>query len=115
MTGRQKVLKVFGILEIISAVLAAVGAIAGGTAMPWLSVVVSLLSAHLLLAAAKDASKVGGAWVILLLNLVLSVAELAFAVSGGADGATLLGAIISIIINLIGFIAANNVKKQRKK
>ena len=77
--------------------------------------VVSLLAAYLLLAAAKDASRIGGAWIFVLVSLILSIAELGFAVSGGGDAAALIAPIIAIVLNLIAFIAANNVKKQYKR
>ena len=60
MSGSQKVLKVFGILELISGILGVIGALMGGaSAVSWTSAVVSLLAAYLLLTAAKDASKIG--------------------------------------------------------
>ena len=60
MSNSQKVLRVFGILEIAMAVPAAVGAVQAGGIMPWVSVIVSLLTGYLLLVAAKDASKISG-------------------------------------------------------
>lgn len=115
MSGSQKVLKVFGILELLMAIFAVVSAVQSGGVSPWLSVVVSLLAAYLLLAAAKDASKVMGAWLILLVDLVLSILELVFALSGGKGTMVIVASVIAIVLNLIAFIAANNVKKQANK
>ena len=115
MSKSQKVLRVFGILEIVQAVLYAVEAVQGGSISGWINVVVSLLAAYLLLAAAKDASKAGGAWIILLVDVILSVLELVFALNGGADGTMIVSVGIAIVLNLIAFIAANNVKKQGKR
>ena len=116
MSGSQKVLRVFGVLELIGAILGVVGAVMGGAAaVSWTSVVVSLLAAYLLLAAAKDASKIGGAWIWVLVSLILSIADLGFAISGGGDAAVLIAPIIALVLNLIAFIAANNVKKQYRK
>lgn len=119
MSGSQKVLRVFGILELIGGVLGAVGAVSSafagvGAAVSWGSVIISFLAGYLLLAASKDASKVGGAWLIVLVDLVLSVLELLFAFNSG-KGASTAGAVIAIVLNLIVFIAANNVKKQAGK
>ena len=63
---------------------------------------------------AKDAKKAGGAWLITLVDLILSIAELGLGLSGGADGSLFIGCGIAIVLNLIAFIAANNVKKQGK-
>lgn len=114
MSGSQKLLKVFGVLELLIAVYYAVMGLMGGSIPSLISAVLYLLAGILLLAAAKDAKKAGGAWLITLVDLILSVAEFGFALSGGADAATFLGCIVAIILNLIAFIAANNVKKQGK-
>lgn len=115
MSKSQKVLKVFGILELVVAVFGVFIALQGGGAVGWSSFGFSLLTAILLLQAAKDASKVTGAWLFVLVALILSVAELVLALNGGADKVTIIGAVVAIILNLIAFIAANNVKKQAKK
>ncbi len=113
MSGSQKVLRVFGIVEILMAIFAVAGALMGGSIM-WGNAAFSLLSAVLLLEAAKDAGKATGAWLILLVDLVLSVLELVFALQDGS-GEIALGAGVAIVLNLIAFIAANNVKKQAKR
>ena len=59
MSGSQKTLRVFGIIEIISAVLNAVSAFQGA-ATSWLTVASSLLAGYLLLAAAKNPEKMDG-------------------------------------------------------
>ena len=115
MSGSQKTLRVFGILELLLAIGGAVFAITGGEPISWLSVVASLLAAYLLLAAAKDARKAGGAWTITLLELILSILSMVLSFAGGgADGTVIVGSVIAILVNLIAFIAANNVKKQGK-
>ena len=115
MSGSQKTLRVFGILELLLAIGGAVFAITSGEPISWLSVVASLLAAYLLLAAAKDARKAGGAWAITLLELILSILSTILSLSGGdADGAVIAGSAVAILVNLIAFIAANNVKKQAK-
>ena len=114
MSGSQKVLRTFGIIEIVVAVLGTVGAVMSGELTALFSVAASVLAAILLLMAAKDATKVGGAWIILLVDLILSVAWLVLALSSGADGTSIAGNGVAIVINLIGFIAANNVKKQAR-
>lgn len=115
MSGSQKVLKVFGVLELLLAVYYAFLGIAGENAVPFVSAALSLLACILLFAAAKDAKKAGGAWLIILVDLILSIAELGFSLSGGADGITFIGCIVAIILNFVAFIAANNVKRQGKQ
>ena len=113
MSGSQKVLRVFGVVEILMAIFAVAGALMGGSIL-WGNAAFSLLSGVLLAEAAKDARKVTGAWLILLVDLLLSVLELLFALNGGS-AETALGAGIAIVLNLIAFIAANNVKKQTRR
>lgn len=116
MSKSQKVLKVFAVLELISGILGLAGRFLGeGGGSTVVSAVVSLLSAYLLFAAAKDASKIMGAWCITLLDLILSVFEVMFAFNGGADGPVMVGTALAIVLNLIAFLAANNVKKQAKR
>lgn len=114
MSESQKLLRAFGILEFLSAVVNVVTAVQGGGISSWVSAVVSLLTAYLLFAAAKDAKKIGGAWVVVLLGLILSVLDLVLAISGG--GGEMIGvAGLGVVLNFIVFIAADNVKKQAKK
>ena len=54
MSKSQKVLKVFGILELVVAALGVVIALQGGGAMSWVSFGFSLVTAVALLQAAKD-------------------------------------------------------------
>ena len=115
MSGSQKVLKVFGVLELLIAVYYAYLGIAGESAASFVSAALYLLAGILLLAAAKDAKKAGGAWLITLVDLILSIAELGLGLSGGADGSLFIGCGIAIVLNLIAFIAANNVKRQGKQ
>ena len=116
MSNSQKVLKVFGILELLMAVFAVVNIVQGGGALSWVSVLISLLAAYLLFAAAKDASKIMGAWLIDLVDLVLSVLSLILALNATEDKVVrIVGSLIAIVLNLIVFIAANNVKRQANK
>lgn len=114
MSKSQKVLRAFGILELLSAVVNVITAIQGDSVSSWLSAAVSLLTAYLLFAAAKDAKKIGGAWVVVLLALILSALNLVLAISAGSSEMTGVAG-LSVVMNLIVFIAANNVKKQAKK
>ena len=115
MSKSQKVLKIFGVLELLLAALGVVIALQGGGAVSWVSFGFSLVTAVALLQAAKDASKITGAWLLVLVALILSVADLVLALNGGADKVTIIGTVIAIILNLIAFIAAHNVKKQAKQ
>ncbi len=126
MSKNQKTLMVFAVLEIIYALISLRNAIQSGGISPWLSVVVYLLTAYLLYAAAKDASKIMGAWIILLVNLILNALHMLLtligvgAASGGmGDSSTLVGAGVIVLIvygiiialNVVAFVAANNIKK----
>ena len=114
MSESQKVLRAFGILELLSAIANVITAIQGDSVSSWVSAAVSLLTAYLLFAAAKDAKKIGGAWTVVLFALILSILNLVLAISAG--GTEMIGgAGLGVMLNLIVFIAANNVKKQAKK
>ena len=112
MSKSQKVLKVFGVFELLIAVLYAVLGIIGEDIPSFVSAVLYLLAAILLFMAAKDAAKAGGAWLITLVDLVISIADLVFALIGDGDAGVFIASIVAIVLNLIAFIAANNVKKQ---
>ena len=114
MSNSQKVLRIFGILEILMAILAAVGAVMTGGIAAWLGVAVSLVTGYLLLLAAKDASKIGGAWLVTLVGLILNTLSLILALIGSGDKLQILSSIIAVALSLAVFIAANNVKKQAK-
>ena len=115
MSGSQKVLKVFSIFEVLIAAYYVYLGITGETITSFVSAALYLVAAFLLFVAAKDATKAGGAWLITLVDLVLSLVELVFALTGGADGPVFVGGGIAIVLNLIAFIAANNVKRQGKQ
>lgn len=115
MTGSQKVLRVFGILELLLAVVGAIMAMKSGGAAAWLSVAVSAIAAVLLLIAAADASKIMGAWFFVLISLVLSALDLVLAIVGSKGTLVIVSTVIAVVLNLIVFIAANNVKRQAKK
>ena len=125
MSKNQTTLMVFAVLELIGALVSLRSAIQSGGLFPWLSVVVSLLTAYLLYAAAKDASKIMGAWIILLVNLILNALQLLLtlvgvgaAAGGVGDSGTLVGAGVMVLIvygviialNIVAFVAANNIK-----
>ena len=57
-----------------------------------------------------------GAWLIVLVDLVLSVLSLILALNAAEDKVVrIVGSLIAIVLNLIVFIAANNVKRQANK
>ena len=85
MSKNQKILRIFGILEIVSAIIGAIAAIRGAGAVTWGTVAFSLITGLALLQAAKDASKIMGAWLLVLVSLVLSAAEILFALNGSGD------------------------------
>lgn len=114
MSNSQKVLRVFGVLEIMMAILAAVGAVMTGGVAAWLGVAVSLVTGYLLLLAAKDASKISGAWLISLVGLILNALSLVLSLTGSGDKLQIVSGIIAVALSLAVFIAANNVKKQAK-
>ena len=89
--------------------------IAGADIASFVCAVLYLLAAILLFMAAKDAEKAGGAWLITLVDLIFSIADLGFGIAGDADGITFMACGVAIVLNLIAFIAANNVKKQGKQ
>ena len=115
MSGSQKVLKVFSIFEVLIAAYYVYLGIAGETITSFVSAALYLVAAFLLFVAAKDATKAGGAWLITIVDLVLSIAELGLALIGGADASVFIACGVAIVLNLIAFIAANNVKRQGKQ
>jgi hypothetical protein len=98
-------------LNLLRTLIGAIAAIRGAGAVTWGTVAFSLITGLALLQAAKDASKIMGAWLLVLVSLVLSAAEILFALNGSGD---LVSSIIATVLNLIAFVAANNVKKQGK-
>ncbi len=128
MSKSQKILAAFAVLELIIAVFGVGNAIQTGGISPWLGVLLALLTAYLLYAAAKDASRIMGAWILLLvnlilnsLNLLLAAAGLGAAASAGLDSSVVKAGtgmvILSILVlalTIVAFLAANDVKKQGK-
>ena len=112
MSDNQKTLCVFGILEIVYAVLCVREVVQGDTAA-WVGAVIAVVTACLVLAAARDASWIRPAWMITLVFLALSILEAIMAVTVGGDTTELYSAAIWAALNLIVFVAANNVKKQQ--
>lgn len=131
MSKRQKVLMVFGILQIIGAVSSVGIAILDGDPSSWVDVIIFGISAYLVLAAARDASKIMGAWIILLVVVIRSALSLVrtivgdgvlvianggvLAVTGGGNGIVIAIGAVDLALSLFAFIAANNVKKQAGK
>ena len=115
MSGSQKVLRVFGVFEVLIAIYYAYLGIMGDNVSAFVSVALYLLTAILMFVAAKDATKAGGAFLITLVSLVLSIIELLFALSGGGDTNTFIAGVVAIILNLIAFIAAGNVRRQGRR
>ena len=112
MSGSQKTLRVFGILELVSAALYVIEIVQGGSAASWVSVATSAVTAYFLLAAVKDASKIRPAWLLTLVALILSVLGAVLVFPGGDTTARIFSG-ITIVLNLIVFVAANNAKKQQ--
>ena len=115
MSKSQKVLKIFGVLELLIAAYYVFLGITGDSIASFISAVLYLLAGILLLAAAKDATKANGAWLITLVDLILSIVELVMALGGDADGSFFVGCVVAVVLNLVAFIAANNVKRQGKR
>ena len=114
-SGSQKVLRVFGVFELLIAAFYVYFGMAGESVAEFVSAALYLLAAILLFIAAKDATKAGGAWLITLVDLILSLVELLFALNGESDAIVFIGGGIAIVLNLIAFIAANIVKRQGKQ
>ena len=111
MSGNQRTLQIFGIIEIVLGFFNAFNAI-WGTGR-WSAVGLNAITAVALINAAKDPSKIMPAWVITLVNLVFSVLVMA----GGyfIRDQILVSVGIALVLNLIVFLAANGVKKQSKR
>ena len=114
MSGNQKTLQVFGIIEIVLGFFNAFNAIWG--AGRWSPVGLNVITAIALLNASKDASKIMPAWVITLVNLIFSVLALAggYFIRDQIGSQNMVSLVISLALNLIVFLAANGVKKQAK-
>lgn len=105
-----KTLKIFGFLELGLAIVSGAMALMGNDWTVWLNVAAELLTAFLLLGAAKDPKKyIGGAWAVTLLAFVLSLLDLRLMV-GEVDTIALVAYPLTAILNLIVFLAANKVR-----
>ena len=115
MSGNQRTLQVFGIIEIVLGFFNAFNAI-WGTGR-WSAVGLNAITAVALINAAKDPSKIMPAWVITLVNLVFSVLVLAggYFIRDQIGTVNLVSVGIALVLNLIVFLAANGVKKQSKR
>lgn len=111
-----KILKIFGFVELGIAIIGAAMAIMGKDWSAWLNVVAELLTAYLLLSAAKDPHKyIGGAWAVTLLAFILSLLDLRFTRGQTLGTVSLIVYPIVAILNLIVFLAANKVRNVVKK
>ena len=115
MSGNQKTLRVFGIIEIVLGFFNAYSAIWGGGR--WSTVCMNAITAIALLNASKDASKIMPAWIIALVNLIFSVLVLAggYFIREQIGTQNLVSVGIALVLNLIVFLAANGVKKQARR
>ena len=131
----QKVVRIFGIIDIVVGVLVLVGGVGmfglGGAGaavgdlndknvvlgagilmllgiIMLVSGIASILEGVFSLRAAKDASKVKPLWVLSIINIVLSVINLIGSFSN--DGTSIFSGIISLAINAVIFYLANNIK-----
>ena len=111
MSGSQKTLRVFGVLEIVDAALSLVFLIKGEQTASWSGAVIAFLAGIYLLQASKDASKIRPAWIISLIWLIYTALMFVLSIAAGL-GAYVLIMGTSLVLNVIVFAAANNVKKQ---
>ena len=111
MSGSQKTLRVFGVLEIVDAALNLVFLIKGEQTASWSGAIIAFLAGIYLLQASKDASKIRPAWIISLIWLIYTALMFVLSIAVGL-GAYVLIMGTSLVLNVIVFAAANNVKKQ---
>ena len=128
----KKILKVFGIIDIIFGIigiLVGILALAGGGVLATadasmaetaglalvagvimvIAGIVSLLQGIFSVRAAKDTSKIMPAWIFAIIGLVTSAVQLIsnFGKGGGSIGS----GIVSVAISALIFVAANSIKK----
>lgn len=136
----KKVLKVFGIILIIFAVLgllAGIAALAGGGLLAGavagdasagdaaivggvvgiigvviiIAGVVDLLEGIFCVRGAKDSSKIMPAWVFTIIGLILSVISVFTNLKGGTS--TIVSGVVQIVIQGLAFWSANTIKNSR--
>lgn len=142
-SGSQKALLVLSIIEIVLAAIAFIGgaliALGGGLigASPTdagmtaseagavggvavvlgvvliVSAVISLLCGIFGIRAANDANKVMPVWVLTLIELIICVISLIWAIVDGSFGSQASTLIISAAFSLIMFLIANSIRNQR--
>ena len=112
MSGSQKTLRVFGVLEIVDAALSLVFLIKGEQTASWSGAIIAFLAGIYLLQASKDASKIRPAWIISLIWLIYTALMFVLSVFADLGSMYVLTMGISLVLNVIVFAAANNVKKQ---
>ena len=129
----QKILKVFGIIDIvfgILGILVGILALAGGGMLSVtdesmaeyagmalvagviavVAGIVSLLQGIFSVRASKDASKIMPAWIFAIIGLVMSVIQLFTNFSKG--GSSIVSSVVSIGLSALIFVAANTIKKE---
>ncbi len=119
MSGSQKVLRFLGILDIVMCGVAFVAMILGKGEMSVISMILSVIEGCLFLIAASDASKYFGAWLFSLVQVILGSVATGLVVGAiflnKAEMTYLIASGIALALSVIGYIAANNVRKQAKK
>jgi uncharacterized membrane protein HdeD (DUF308 family) len=119
----KKILKIFGIFDIICGALVIILAVMGfvgvsqtsaddpslssgiaGLAIILILGVVALLEGIFSIRGSKDPSKIMPAWIFAIFGVISGV-------SGLFTGSSLGSAISTLVINIVIFIAANNIKK----
>lgn len=134
----QKILKIFGILNIIAGVAAIVfgilalvgGSMAGsaattdtenavvvaaltGAIVSLVEGIISLISGTCSVRAANDSSKIMPAWIFAILGLISGVAGVINNLVSGGGISGILGSVIAMIISALIFIAANTIKQSK--
>ena len=123
MSGSQKVLRFFGILDIVMSIVASAalitGVVPGGIGSYIVNILLAVLGGVLFLVASCDASRYFGAWLIALIQLIMNAAVaglLVFGIIGGVAVLENMGmVIIALAVNIFVFTAADNLRKQAKK
>lgn len=130
----KKILKIAGILSIISGVLATIvgllaiagGGVVAGTlegddqvsgaviliigVIALISGIISLIEGICSVRAAKDTSKINAAWIFAIIGLVMNgISFISNIVQSGFSSA--FGGIVSVAFSVLIFIAANSIKK----
>ena len=134
----RKILKIFGILNIIAGVAAIVfgilalvgGSMAGsaattdtdnavvvaaltGAIVSLVEGIISLISGTCSVRAANDSSKIMPAWIFAILGLISGAVGVINNLVAGGGISGILGSVIAMIISALIFIAANTIKQSK--